>query len=64
MIVKYAFDLKVDDKIIDRHTGEVVIIEKLERDEETDRIQVFAYTEEHGDPWDKVLHADAQIKVV
>jgi hypothetical protein len=64
MTVKYAFDLKIEDRIIDRHTGEVVIIERLDRDEETDKITVIAYTEEHGDPWDKILEADSQIKVV
>ena len=33
-------------------------------DEETERVIVEAHTDEHGDPWDKVLDPNAQVKVV
>ena len=64
MMEKYAFDLKAEDRIIDRHTGEVIVIDLITIDEETERVIVEAHTDEHGDPWDKVLDPNAQVKVV
>jgi hypothetical protein len=62
--IKYASDLTVEDKIIDRHTHRVIIIEKFLEPTEPDTVVVSGYYEDNGDDWSPVLDADAQMKVV
>jgi hypothetical protein len=63
MTRKYVSDLTLSDVIIDRHTGREIVIEYFEPIEELDKIMVFAHYDDNGDPWDRPLSPDSEIKV-
>lgn len=60
--IKYASDLTIDDKIIDRHTHRVILIDGFGPD--TVGVEVYGFYEDNGEDWSRVLDHDAQIKVV
>lgn len=62
MTIKYAIDLSIDDKIIDRHTGRVIVLDGLDGDH--DIVHVSGYFEDNGEDWTRTLDCDSQIKVL
>lgn len=58
---KYAIDLTTDDKIIDRHTKQTVVIDWLEP--ETSAVVVSGYYVDTGDDWTRRLDFDSVVKV-
>lgn len=59
---KYAVDLTSNDKILDKHTGETVIIDWIE-ELDKDQLRVYGYTETHGDDWTRTLTADSIVRI-
>lgn len=64
MTNKYAVDIIAPTKIIDRHTGDIVVIDNIEPIDETDRLLFDGYFEESGTDWTRVLDWDSVVKVV
>ena len=60
---KYAVDIIAPTKIIDRTTGETVIIDTIETIPNTDLLLFFGYFEEDGTPWERQLDWDSKVKV-
>jgi len=59
---KYAVDLTTDDKIIDKHTERVVVIDKF-GDTDPDHVLVYGYYEDNGDDWTRPLSADSIVRI-
>jgi hypothetical protein len=59
---KYAADLTTDDKIIDKHTGRIVIIDGFD-DEDISLFTVFGYYEDDGSDWTRTLSADSIVRI-
>ena len=65
MTDKYAVDIIAPTEIIDRHTGEVVVVENIEEIEGQDNKLLFdAYFKESGTDWTRILDWDSIVKVV
>ncbi len=63
---KYAVDVIAPCVIIDKRTGERVVIENIERIPDTDRLMFVGYFdgESNGAPYDRVMDDDSVIKVL
>lgn len=66
MVDKYACDVVTTEdqplRVIDRHSGRVVIYDNIERVGE-DKLLFFGYFEDNGDPVEKTLDFDSQLRV-
>jgi hypothetical protein len=65
MTEKYAVDVIAPTEIIDRHTGEVIVVENIEEvPGQDDKLLFDAYFKETGTDWTRTLDYDSIVKVV
>jgi hypothetical protein len=65
MTDKYAVDVIAPTEIIDRHSGEVIVVENIEEIEGLeDKLLFDAYYKESGTDWTRILDYDSIVKVV
>lgn len=64
MTKKYAVDVIAPCVIVDKHTGERVIIENIEEIPNTTTLLFMGYFEEDGAPYDRPMDHDSVIRMV
>lgn len=66
MTKKYAHDVIAPCVILDKHTGERVVIDHIERIEDTDSLLFMGYFDgdSNGEPYDRVMDDDSVIRMV
>lgn len=60
---KYAIDLTTQDKIIDKRTERIIIIDWIEETLDKDSIHVLGFFEDDGTDFERTLDADATVRV-
>jgi hypothetical protein len=60
---KYAVDLLSTDKIIDKRTERVVVIDWIEPSLYKDAVTVNGYFEDDGSDWTRVLDHDSTVRM-
>lgn len=60
---KYAVDLTGEDVIIDPHTNREIIIDLLDSLPRHDKVLIVGHYDDNGDPYDRTLDYDSQVKV-
>ena len=61
---KYAIDLLSTDSILDHRSGRIINIIWLKPNKELNYIDVFAYFEDTGEPWEVRLDYDAEVRLI